>query len=142
MGIGPQFSGEIAGTATYAAVADSWEGIFAAMLADGEFIVRRGSVQGIDLAEAVRRVSGKPVEGGRTAFEQLSGKIKLTPTAYQFSSLVTDSGLMQAVGTVDVGKDLRINGKMELQMRGSVNQMRVPVTISGPLKAPTVQVGK
>ena len=49
---------------------------------------------------------------------------------------------MQAVGTVDVGKDLRINGKMELQMKGSVNQMRVPVTINGPLKTPTVQVKK
>ena len=49
---------------------------------------------------------------------------------------------MQAVGAVEVSKDLRMNGRMELQMKGSVNQMRVPVTINGPLKTPTVQVRK
>ena len=91
---------------------------------------------------AVRRVSATPVEGGKTVFEQLSGKLRLTPSAYLFSGLVLDSGLMQAIGAVEVGKDLRINGKMELQMKGSVNQMRVPVTINGPLKTPTVQVKK
>ena len=142
LGLGTQFTGELAGSLSCLASSETWNDIFAAMLADGEFAIRRGSVQGIDLAEAVRRVSASPVEGGKTAFEQLSGKLKVSPTAYQFSSLVLDSGLMQANGGVEVSKDLRINGKMELQMRGSVNQMRVPVTISGQLKAPTVQVGK
>ena len=112
------------------------------MQADSEFTIRRGSLQGIDLAEAVRRISASPVEGGKTVFEQFSGKLRVSPTAYQFTSLVLDSGLMQAAGGAEVSKDLRINGKMELQMRGSVNQMRVPVTITGQLKKPTVQVGK
>ena len=142
VGLGVQFSGEFAGSLSCLAASETWNGVFAAMLVDGEFTIRRGSVQGIDLAEAVRRVSASPVEGGKTVFEQLSGKIRVSPTAYQFSSLVLDSGLMQAVGGVEVSRDLRINGKMELQMRGSVNQMRVPVTISGQLKTPTVQVGK
>ena len=142
LGIGPQFTGEIAGTISYSASSDSWSEIFSTIVVDGEFAVRRGSVQGIDLAEAVRRVSAMPVEGGKTVFEQLSGKFRLTPTAYLFSGLVLDSGLMQAVGAVEVSKDLRMNGRMELQMKGSVNQMRVPVTINGPLKTPTVQVRK
>jgi hypothetical protein len=142
LGIGPQFTGEIAGTISYSASSDSWSDLFSTIVADGEFAVRRGSVQGIDLTEAVRRVSATPVEGGKTVFEQLSGKLRLTPSAYLFSGLVLDSGLMQAIGAVEVGKDLRINGKMELQMKGSVNQMRVPVTINGPLKTPTVQVKK
>ena len=142
LGIGPQFTGEIAGTISYSASSDSWSDLFSTIVADGEFAVRRGSVQGVDLTEAVRRVSATPVEGGKTVFEQLSGKLRLTPSAYLFSGLVLDSGLMQAIGAVEVGKDLRINGKMELQMKGSVNQMRVPVTINGPLKTPTVQVKK
>lgn len=142
LGIGPQFTGEIAGTISYSASSDSWSDLFSTIVADGEFAVRRGSVQGIDLTEAVRRVSATPVEGGKTVFEQLSGKLRLTPSAYLFSGLVLDSGLMQAIGAVEVGKDLKMNGKMELQMKGSVNQMRVPVTINGPLKTPTVQVKK
>ena len=141
-GLGTQFSGELAGSLSCLATSETWNDIFSAMQADSEFTIRRGSLQGIDLAEAVRRISASPVEGGKTVFEQFSGKLRVSPTAYQFASLVLDSGLMQAAGGAEVSKDLRINGKMELQMRGSVNQMRVPVTITGQLKKPTVQVGK
>ena len=44
--------------------------------------------------------------------------------------------------TVEVDKDLNVKGRMELQMRGTVNQTRVPITIGGQLKAPSVTVGK
>ena len=141
-GIGQQFTGETAGKFRFLATADSWPQIFSAMNADGEFTIRRGSIRGIDLAEAVRRVSNGPIQGGATLFEQFSGKIKVTPSAYQFSGLVLNSGLMQSSGYVEVNKDFKINGKMELKMHGSVNQTRVPVSISGSLKSPTVQVGK
>ncbi len=142
IGIGQQFVGEVNGKMRFSAIADSWANIFSEIGADGEFTMNRGSIHGVDLTEAVRRVSGAPVQGGSTLFEQLSGKIRLTPTSYQFPGLVLNSGLMQSTGRIEVSKDLKVSGRMDLQMRGSVNQMRVPVTISGPLKAPDVQVGK
>lgn len=141
LGIGQQFIGETAGKLRFSMTDDSWHTIFGALNAEGTFAMHRGSVRGIDLAEAVRRVSRTPVQGGATVFEQLSGKIKLTPTNYQFSGLMLSSGLMQSTGFVDVSKDLKLSGKMELQMRGSVNQTRVPISIGGPLKMPVVQVG-
>jgi hypothetical protein len=104
--------------------------------------VRRGNIQGFDLAEAVRRVSNTPVQGGATMFEQLTGKIRLTPMNYQFLGLVMDSGLMQSTGFVSVSKELNVSGKMDLQMQGSVNKTRVPVSISGPLRTPSVQAGR
>ncbi len=142
IGIGEQFAGEAGGSLRFSAIADSWANIFSEIAADGEFAMRRGSIRGIDLAEAVRRASGAPVQGGATLFEQLSGKIRLTPTGYQFSGLVMNSGLMQSSGHIEVSKALKVSGRMDLQMRGTANQMRIPVSISGPLKAPEVQVGK
>ena len=142
LGIGQQFSGEANGKLRFSAVADSWANIFSEIGADGEFALQRGSIHGIDLAEAVRRTSDTPVQGGNTVFEQLSGKIRLTPTSYQFPGLVMNSGLMQSSGYIEVSKALKLSGRMDLQMRGTANQMRVPVIISGPLKAPEVQVGK
>ena len=142
IGIGQQFAGEASGKMRFSAIADSWANIFSEIGADGEFSMQRGSIRGVDLTEAVRRASGAPVQGGSTLFEQLSGKIRLTPTSYQFPGLVLNSGLMQSSGHIEVSKDLKVSGRMDLQMRGTVNQMRVPVTISGPLKAPEVQVGK
>jgi hypothetical protein len=141
VGIGPLFSGEAAGKIRFSTTFESWATIFSALEGDGEFTIRRGNIRGIDLTEAVRRISRTPVQGGATIFERLSGKFRLTPTSYQFSGLVLSSGLMQSTGYVDVAsKDLKVSGKMDLQIRGTANQSRVPVSISGPLKSPSVQV--
>lgn len=141
LGIGKRITGEAAGKIRFSAMSEEWESIFSAMTADGEFSIRRGSIVGIDLAEAVRRVSGGPVQGGLTAFEDLTGRMKLSPERYQFSGLVMNSGRMRSVGHVDINKGLKLNGRMELQLQGTANQARVPVAIDGTLNSPTVQVG-
>ena len=141
VGVGEKFTGGISGKLRFSSTADSWATIFSAINAEGNFTVRRGSIRGIDLAEAVRRVSNMSVQGGATQFEQLSGSVNFTPTSYQFNGLILDSGLMRSTGQVEVGKNLEIRGKMVLQMRGTANQTRVPVTISGQLDAPELQVG-
>lgn len=141
LGVGKQFSGETAGKVRFSTTADSWATIFSAVEADGEFAIRRGNVRGIDLAEAMRNVSRSPVQGGITLFEKLSGRIRVTPAGYQFPGLVMTSGLMQSTGQLDVSRELKVNGRMELQMNGSANHRRVPISISGPLKAPSVQAG-
>lgn len=141
VGVGERFSGGITGKLRFSSTAESWATIFSAVNAEGDFTVRRGSVRGIDLAEAVRRVSNMSVQGGATQFEQLSGSVDFTPTSYRFNGLILDSGLMQSTGQIEVSKSLEIRGKMVLQMRGTVNQTRVPVTISGQLDAPVLHVG-
>ena len=133
-------SGDTTGKIRFSTTADSWEKIFSAIEGDGEFAIQRGNVRGIDLTEAVRRISRTPVQGGTTIFAKLSGKMRLTPASYQFSGLILNSGLMQSTGNVEVSKNLLISGKMELQIRGTANQTRVPVSISGPLSSPSVQV--
>jgi hypothetical protein len=59
----------------------------------------------------------------------------------QFYDLNIVSGLMLSTGHVDVAKGGSLTGKLELQMKGSVNQTRIPVLISGTLIVPTVQSG-
>ncbi|MBS1228820.1 MAG: hypothetical protein H6R17_2097 [Proteobacteria bacterium] len=142
IGLGQQFGGEIAGKMRFSTKAESWASIFSAIDGDGEFSMQRGSIGGIDLVEAARSVSRAPIQGGATRFENLSGAIKLTPERYQFSGLVLNSGLMQSTGYLNVSRELTVSGKMELKMRGTANQARVPISISGSLKSPTVQAGR
>ena len=142
IGLGQQFSGESSGKLRFSTKGDAWASIFSAVNAEGDFAVQRGSIRGIDLAEAARSVSRNPVQGGATPFENLSGTIKLTPTRYQFSGLVLNSGLMQSTGFLDVSSELMVSGTMELKIRGTANQSRVPISISGPLKSPAVQIGR
>lgn len=142
LGIGSQLSGETAGKIHFSSTSDSWGSVLSAIDAVGEFSIHRGSIRGIDLAEAVRRASNTPVQGGITQFELFSGKVRVRPTGHQFTGLVLNSGLMQSTGFFEVDRYSKVNGRMEVQMRGSVNQMRVPVSISGPLKTPMLQVGR
>lgn len=142
LGLGPQFEGETSGKMKFSASADSWAGIFSAINANGEFSVRRGSLGNIDLAEAARRASATPTQGGATRFEQLSGIFSLTPSDVRLSGLSLTSGLMQSFGQVDVNRELQVSGRVEVQMSGTVNKLRVPLTLSGTLKAPLLQTGK
>ena len=137
--MGKRMAGETVGKMRFAAKSDTWSKIFSSVHADGDFTIQRGNISGIDLAEAVRRISGTPVQGGMTSFEQLSGRMRLTPEKNQFSGLVINSGLMQSTGHLDVAKNHKLSGRLELQMKGSVNQTRVPVLIDGTLDSPTVQ---
>jgi len=141
MGIGPQFEGETTGNMKISATAESWASIFSGVNAEGDFTVNRGVLGGIDLAEAARRASSAPIRGGSTRFESLSGRLDLAPGNYRFSALALNSGLMQSSGQVTVGKNLQVSGRIEVQMRGTVNQLRLPVSMSGTLKAPLLQVG-
>jgi hypothetical protein len=142
LGIGPQFEGETAGKVSFSATANAWPAIFPSINIDGTFSARRGSIGAIDLAEVVRRASTGPMQGGSTRFEQLSGTLGVTPSSYRFSNLLLTSGLMQSSGQLEVSKDLQLAGSIEVQMSGTVNKLRMPVLISGPLAAPLLQVGK
>ncbi len=140
LGIGKRLAGGIAGKMRFTARAETWPAIFSAIDGEGEFSIQRGSLYGIDLAEAARRVSGTPVQGGTTAFEQMSGRMRLAREKNQFYDLNIASGLMQSTGYVDVAGKGRVTGRLELQMKGSVNQTRMPVLVSGTLDTPAVQV--
>ena len=139
LGIGKKLAGGVAGKIRFTAASETWPAIFSSINGEGEFSIQRGSLYGLDLAEAARRVSGTPVQGGMTAFEQMSGRIRLSPERNQFYDLNIASGLMQSTGYVDAARKGRLTGRLELQMKGSVNQTRVPVLVSGTLDTPAVQ---
>ncbi len=141
LGAGKRLQGDVAGKLRFSGEADGWSALLPSLSAEGEFSVQRGHVAGVDLVEAARRVSGSPVQGGVTAFEKLSGRMKLGPDRSRFFGLVMNSGLMQSTGQVSVSKEGDLSGQLELQMRGSVNQTRVPVAIGGTLASPSAQAG-
>jgi hypothetical protein len=140
VGIGDRrLTGNVAGNLQFTANAKTWPAIFSEIEGEGEFTVQRGSFYGIDLAEAARRISDTPVQGGMTSFEQLSGRMRLAPDRNQFYDMNIASGLMQSTGRVDVASGGRLAGRLELRMKGSANQARMPVMVSGTLASPTVQ---
>ncbi len=140
LGIGDQFEGETTGKLKFSASSETWADMLLALRADGDFTISRGSLGGIDLPEAVRRVSVTPATlGGATRFEELSGTIKVTPEGFQFSRLLLNAGLMLSTGQINVSRDLQLRGRMDVQMRGRADHSAMPIMISGSLKTPQLQ---
>jgi hypothetical protein len=134
--------GLLRGKLRFSASSENWPAIFSAIDGEGEFGMQRGSINGLDLAEAARRVTGAPVQGGETNFEQMSGWIRLDQEKIRLYDLSISSGLMQSTGLLDIDRDKQLSGQLELQMKGSVNQTRIPVLVSGTLSAPTLRAGR
>ncbi len=146
LALGWQAEGELAGSLEFSTKAEAWQGLLRALQGRGDFVARRGTLGGLDLAEAVRLAGSGPARGGETRFEQLSGTLRVTPDAVRLGGLSLGSGLMHATGTLAFGRGAEaerpLGGTLEVQMRGSVNQLRMPVMVGGTLRAPEVLAGR
>jgi hypothetical protein len=142
LGIGRKLDGILMGNMRFSTSSEKWPTLFSSIEGEGDFTMQRGSLNGFDLAETARRVSGMPVQGGVTNFERMSGKVRLSQEKSRFHDLNLSSGLMQSTGYLDVDGNGQLSGQLELQMKGSVNQTRMSVMISGTLSAPTLRAGR
>jgi len=104
--------------------------------------IRRGALRGFDLVEAVRNTGRTPTRGGVTRFEQLSAELRLDQGAYGLSNLKLNSGLLKASGSASISRDKAIDGIVDVELKGSANQVRVPVSITGSIKEPLLLPGR
>lgn len=141
LGFGRQYEGELAGSLRFGARAANWATLLPSATGEGTFAMSRGALGGFDLVEAVRR-GRTPVRGGTTRYEQLGGNLKITPETIRFSELSLSSGLLRAGGTIDLSRDASLSGRFDVEMRGSANVVRMPVSVSGDLKTPVLQGGR
>lgn len=141
LGYGRQYEGELAGALNFGARSATWAALLPSATGEGSFAMTRGALGGFDLVEAVRR--GKtPVRGGTTRYEQLSGNLKITPDTIRFSDINLSSGLLRAGGIIELSRDDRLAGRFDVEMRGTANVVRMPVSVSGGLKDPVLQGGR
>lgn len=140
--LGARYAGELGGNVRLVAQGDSWEEMLKAVSGDGQFSVVRGSLGGFDLVEAVRRGKGI-VQGGETRFEQMSGRLTITRESLRLANIELSSGLLRAGGVLDIGREtMAVSGRIDVEMRGTANVVRMSVTPTGTLKDPALQAGR
>ncbi|EXI91736.1 MAG: putative protein involved in outer membrane biogenesis [Candidatus Accumulibacter sp. BA-94] len=144
LGFTGRLGGEARGRLSISTRADSLPDSASRLQASGNFIIHRGHLGGLDLAEAVRRFSVVPLTlGGATRFEELSGVVNLTPAALRLSRLSLSAGLMHATGQIEVSGELQLRGRMDVTMtRRRADHTATPVLISGALESPLTQTAR
>jgi hypothetical protein len=131
-------AGELSARVRFEARAQRFEQLRDGLRLSADYDIRRGQINRIDLAEALR--SGAPTRGGETRFEQLSGSLTLAPQGPRLSDLRLLSGLMRANGAVAVGKNRQLDGTLAVEIRGSASVVRRPVVFSGTLADPVLSL--
>lgn len=139
LGIGSQFQGNASGKMRFSATVQEATSLASSLNSDGSFTITRGNLLNIDLGEAVRRNSSKPIPlGGMTRFDRLSGTFHLAPMAYRFAQLSLTAGLLQGNGYLNVNRSQQVNGLITVAI--GRNQAPLPIAIGRTLAAPLLHM--
>lgn len=137
LGTSLDVDGRLSGKMKLRAEGSGWQDMWSKAEGDLVFKIDNGALNGIDLGEASRR-GGDPVRGGSTRFEHLTGLLRVDPKTVKAEEVELDAGIVRATGRFTVQRmDKKVDGNLQITIRSSVSQIRLPVAISGTL--PTLQ---
>jgi hypothetical protein len=111
------------------------------ILLDGPFDVQGGVYQGVDLAKAGDLVKGTAVNEA-TPFEQLSGTVQIRGREVKLDGLCVRSPKMVAGGTVLIGADQQLSGKLDVSVAKTGGFVGVPVSLGGTTSEPSYTTSK
>ncbi|MBY0579376.1 MAG: hypothetical protein K2P57_10060 [Burkholderiales bacterium] len=129
-----RLKGALQFNAGFASVAGSFEKLFDSPRLKSSFSIKDGEISNVDIAQAIKSPSPDGTRGGETKFDSLSGIFARSGVEYHFDQLKLASGLLKAVGNVDV-RSGKLGGRMEVDL----NRMHAPLTLGGSLSEPVVR---
>lgn len=104
------------------------------------FQLRDGTLSKVDLAQAASNPGKAESQGGVTRFSDLTGALRADASGYHFRELKMSSGSLDAEGRIDMTPALQLNGELEVDLKGTVGFVGMPLVVSGTLDHPVVRV--
>lgn len=122
--------GRLAGTGAYAMQAPETVRLFAANRLEGNFVVARGTLMGVDLG---RMVQGGAMSG-ETKFAELAGSFLHDRGVTQLRQVRLTEGAITANGGAEVDVESNVRGRFAVDLRMSAEQRRANLVVAGNLK--------
>ncbi len=122
--------GRMVGTGAYAMQAADPAKLFAANRLEGNFVVARGTLMGVDLG---RMVQGGAMSG-ETKFAELAGSFLHDRGTTQLRQVRLTEGAITATGGVDVDVESNVRGRFAVDLKMSSEQRRANLVVAGNLK--------
>ncbi len=129
--------GDMDGTARFKMQAPSLSKLTDEPIVDGNFSIKNGIINGMDMVETVRLRSSGITPGGRTHFDELSGDWSYTNNVYHFKQIKLSAGVLNASGTVDMSKQ-QLSGRASANLTVT-GQSAVSLQIGGLSTSPTLR---
>lgn len=123
-------SARLAGAANYALQASEPAKLFAAPRLEGNFVIPRGTLLGVDMG---RMLQGGDMRG-ETKFSELIGSFVHERGATQLRALRLSQGSMSASGAADVDADGNVRGRFAVELKLTTEQRRASLGAAGTVK--------
>ena len=102
---------------------------------DGNFDIKKGDLDGVDLVRALQSGGRGVTQGGATRFEEINGTLALASGRYQYRNMKLSSGLLSAAGAFEVSPSKDVSGRISIELRSQAAQIRGNFIVDGDLKA-------
>jgi uncharacterized protein involved in outer membrane biogenesis len=98
-----------------------------------EFVVKKGTLDGVDLVRALQSGSNG-TQGGSTRFEQISGKVTVANGQFSYRNVELGAGILTAESDFNIGGDQDVSGRVSVELRSTAQRLSSRLNISGTLK--------
>jgi uncharacterized protein involved in outer membrane biogenesis len=133
-------TGKLDGNFNLATEGPTVAALFTAPRATGKFRLVEGSISNVDLV-AVMQSDSAGQRAGVTKFAELTGEYGAAEHRSAFRQVNLQGGVLRGNGTVDVGANNAISGRVLLEIRSQVAQDRGSFTVSGTISRPIIRRG-
>jgi hypothetical protein len=133
-------TGKLEGNFALSAESGTLETLFAAPRVQGKFRLADGSVSNADLVAAMQ----SPDAAGRagvTKFAELGGEFASGDGRVSYRNLNLQGGVLRGGGTLDVGPNGALGGRLSVEIRSNVAQDRGAFAVSGTVAKPILRRG-
>ncbi len=124
--------GKLAGRALYSFRAGDAGRPFAAVQLDGDFIVRKGVLLGVDFGKLLKGERGS----GNSPFSEIAGKFAVDGGRTELQQLRLAAGMMSASGELRVDPGDKLQGRIRVDLKSPVLQRSASLALSGTLDEP------
>jgi hypothetical protein len=133
-------TGTLHANVTYAAQSPKLQSLFTQPAVEATFNIEKGVINNIDIVRAIQSPLRDGLRGGKTGFNTLAGSMRLANQSYAYRQLQLSSGPMRASGSVDIGPDGELNGRISAELGSkSVIVARGNLAVTGNLKTPVLK---
>jgi hypothetical protein len=116
------------------------EALFTNPRVQGKFKLGEGTISNIDLV-AVMQSESAGSRAGVTKFAELTGELASVDHRASFRQVSLQGGVLRGNGSVDVGSNSNIAGRLALEIRSQVASDRGAFSVSGTVSRPILKRG-
>jgi uncharacterized protein involved in outer membrane biogenesis len=121
--------GEMQGDADFRLAGASLKQLAHAVNLSGNFQIKKGVINRLDILEAARQSKTGNVSAGRTHLDDMSGAIQAQYNSLSIRQLKFSSEVMNGNGAINLGADGRLSGQLNVGLK--LRPERISLQLSG-----------